>query len=108
MHTPIKKSVLLLPTLGIILGCVLAYLMDPAGDGAKLALRMLVSIFSITGGVVLGTIVLLGDPASLLPGSAQLAYWQIKSIRGRMTGLSLLFASYIIALTVIVVSSISV
>ena len=106
MTTSIKKSVFLLPVLGILLGGVLAYLMDPAGEGAKLALRMLVSVFSITGGVVLGTIVLLGDPASLVPGSARLAYWQSKTLQGQLTGLSLLFASYIIALLSIVLSSI--
>lgn len=91
---------------GMILGCALAYLMEPGEAGAERATRMLVSIFSITGGVVLGTIVLLGDPAILLRGSARLVYWQIKDIRRRLGGLALLFGSYILTLAGIVVAAI--
>lgn len=101
----VDKRKLLLPAFGIAVGISLAYVMDPGGEGAKLAMRMLVSIFSITGGVVLGTIVLLGDPALLLPGSARLSYWQIESVKGRLSGLAALFISYILALVLIIVSS---
>ena len=104
MKTPTAKGVLIVS--GAIAGVALAYVMDPTGAGADRAARLFVSMFSITGGVVLGTVVLLGDPAILLRGSARLAYWQIKSIRQRLDQLMLLFMSYIFTVTVIIFSAI--
>ena len=104
MKTPTAKGVLIVS--GAIAGVTLAYVMDPTGAGAERAARLFVSMFSITGGVVLGTVVLLGDPALLLRGSARLAYWQIKSIRRRLDQLMLLFISYLVTVALIIFSSI--
>ena len=104
MKTPTAKGILVIT--GVIAGIVLARVMEPTGVGAERAARLFVSMFSITGGVVLGTVVLLGDPAILLQGSARLAHWQIKSIRRRLDQLMLLFISYIVTVALIIFSSI--
>ena len=104
MKTPAAKGALVIT--GLVAGAALAYVTDPAGAGAERAARLFMNVFSITGGVVLGTVVLLSDPAVLLRGSARLAYWQIKSIRQRLDQLALLFVSYLFTLALIIFATI--
>ena len=104
MKTPAAKGALVIT--GLVAGVALGYVTDPAGAGAERAARLFVNVFSITGGVVLGTVVLLSDPAVLLRGSARLAYWQIKNIGQRLDQLALLFISYLFTVSLIIFSTI--